>query len=84
MLQKRYLTLADSLLVLVLQCKEIISIHLSKNSKKSEFEVCASDLLDSQYHQRLLQCWDGVLDNYHQCSVPVLSCLLSHIQILVM
>lgn len=84
MLQRRCLTLAEALLVLMSPSKKIISVHLSKNLKKSEFEVCVSDPLYSRYHQRLLQCRDGVLDNYHQYSMSVPSCLLSHIQILVM
>lgn len=52
-------------------------------SKESKV-VFASDLLYSQHHQRLLQCWDKVLDNYHRYRMSVPSCLLSRIQILVM
>lgn len=83
MLQMCYLKLAETILVLVSPSKEL-SIHLSKNLTKYEFEVCVSDLLYSQYHQRLLQCRDRVLDNYYQYSMSVPSCLLSHIHILVM
>lgn len=56
MLQRCYLALAEAVLVLVSPSKEILSIQSSKNVKKSEFEVGASDLLFSQCYQRLIQC----------------------------
>lgn len=74
-----FYTSAQKVLVLVSPSKGKVSSHLSKNMKKSE--VCASDPL---HYPNLLQCWGGVLDNYHQYSMSFPSCLLSHIQILVM
>ena len=71
-------------LVLVSPSKEILSIHISKHLNKSGFGVCVSDLLYSQYYQRLLQCQEEVLDKHHPYSMSIPSSLFSHIQILVM
>lgn len=64
MQQRRYLTLAGIVLVLVPPSKLILTSHLSKNLKKSKFEVCVSDLLYSQYYQTL---------NNRECLIIIIS-----------